>query len=336
MVENLTNHVTLLLDASSSMTKLKNELIKVADAQIGYLAERSKVHKQETRISVYAFADGLKNLIWDMDVLRLPSIAQLYNPYGWTALRDAVAEAIQDYREIPQKHGDHAFLTYVLTDGAENRSRHVSTAALNALLTTLRDNETVAALVPDHNGVLEAKRFGFPAANVALWNPDADKGISEAIDTISRTTDNWMQGRSRGVRSSRDIFSMGTDALNKQTVTSALTPLSGSSYMLLNVLPRYDRWEVKPFIADHGLPFTVGQAFYQLSKREEIQPDKQIAVFEKKTKKVYSGPQARQVVGLPDVATRVSPQDNPDYVVFVQSKAPNRKVDSGTKLLYLK
>lgn len=334
--ENYINHIALVLDASSSMTSNARELIKVADNQIQYLAQRSKELDQETRVSVYSFADKVQCLIYDKDVLRLPSIKELYKPYGWTALLDATIQTQDDLDLTPEKYGDHAFLTFILTDGAENASKSATVASVSSRLKNLKDNRTVAVLVPDQHGAFEAKRVGFPADNIAVWRPDEARGVAEAGDTIRRATEAFMTARTSGVRSSKSLFSMGSDALNKRTVTSSLTPLKTGEYMLINVLPRYDRWEVKPFVADHGLPFKLGQAFYQLSKREEIQPHKQIAVYEKKTGKVYSGPQARQVVGLPDSKIRVSPEDNPDYDLFVQSTAPNRKVDANTKLLYMK
>ena len=57
-IDNIINHIVLVLDASTSMTHLSDELIKVADNQISYLAQRSKELDQETRITVYSFASS--------------------------------------------------------------------------------------------------------------------------------------------------------------------------------------------------------------------------------------------------------------------------------------
>ena len=59
-IENYINHIVLVLDASSSMEGHARELIKVADNQIAYLAQRSKDLDQETRITVYSFSDNNK------------------------------------------------------------------------------------------------------------------------------------------------------------------------------------------------------------------------------------------------------------------------------------
>jgi hypothetical protein len=55
--ENYINHVALVLDASSSMSSHRSTVVKVADEQIKHLARRSTELDQETRVTVYAFAD---------------------------------------------------------------------------------------------------------------------------------------------------------------------------------------------------------------------------------------------------------------------------------------
>ena len=84
--------MVLLLDASSSMTARGNDkaLIKVVDGLIESLAQESKAMDQETRVSVYSFADHVECLVFDKDVLRLPSIKEHYRANGMTALMDAV------------------------------------------------------------------------------------------------------------------------------------------------------------------------------------------------------------------------------------------------------
>src|SRR6478736_1986894 len=122
--QRLINHVALVLDGSSSMSSHKSNLIKVADEQIKYLALRSEELQQETRVSVYLFADTVQCLIFDMDVMRLPSISDLYRSSGMTALVDAVVKSQDDLATTSQIYGDHGFLTFVLTDGMENASKH--------------------------------------------------------------------------------------------------------------------------------------------------------------------------------------------------------------------
>ncbi len=261
--ENYINHVVLVLDESSSMSAHRSDLIRVADSQIKYLAQRSQELDQETRVSIYAFANDVRCLIYDKDVLRLPSIASLYRPHGMTALVDATLTALDDLAETPTKYGDHAFLAFVLTDGAENRSRNRPTT-LAQRLRGLPDNWTVAALVPNAMGVHEAKSFGFSPENVAVWDTSSRAGLEVAGETVRRATDNFMQARTQGVRSTRSLFSTGIDAVNVQTIAQAgLTPLNPRTY---DVLPVHtDRAEIRPYVQTRGLVYTLGRAYYQLS-----------------------------------------------------------------------
>lgn len=308
------------------------ELVKVADGQIAYLAQRSKELDQETRVTVYTFADKVECVIYDKDVLRLPSIRSFYKTNGRTALIDATLKSQQDLQLTPTIYGDHAFLTFVLTDGEENESRNRPNQ-LADMLKGLRDNWTVAVLVPDQSGKFEAKKFGFPADNIAVWDATTTKGMAEAGATIRAATENFMTQRSSGVRGTRSLFSTGADALNVATVAQAgLQELPRKSYLMLDVR---DVVPIRKWVETQGYIYQLGKAYYQLSKPERIQPGKQIAVRHKLSGKVYMGPQARGIIGLPDAEILVRPSFNPDFDVFVQSTSVNRNLMPGTKLLLL-
>jgi hypothetical protein len=221
---------------------------------------------------------------------------------------------------------------YVLTDGEENRSRN-SAAVLADTLRQLKDHWTLAALVPNARGMHEAKKFGFPAGNIEIWNANSAAGVAEAGDRVRAATDTYMTNRASGIRSTRSLFSTGAEAVNSVTISQAgLKPLPKGSYILVPV-PTDSR--IDEFTKACGHNYQVGRGFYQLMKREEIQASKDIVVVSKKDHKVYTGRDARQMVGLPDMNVRVSPNHNPDFDIFVQSTSINRKLIAGTRYLYL-
>ncbi len=336
--ENYINHVVLVLDASYSMLHRRKELIEVADGQVKYLARRSKELDQETRVSVYTFDDRVQCLIYDKDVLRLPSIATLYQPNGRTAMIDATIQALTELGETPQRYGDHAFLTFVLTDGEENASR-ARPNQLTDTLNRLPAHWTVGVLVPDMRGKHNAQSYGFPPANIAVWDAETAQGFEEAGEVIQTATENFLTGRSRGVRGTKELFSIGTEKINKKTVSANLTPLTEWQY---DLVPVFKDSPIREYIESRGMPYNIGKCFYQLMKTETIQGGKQIAIREKKDPnrrgldKVYVGDQARQILGLPSVDVRIKPDTNPDYDVFVQSTSVNRKLISGTDVLVLR
>lgn len=338
---NYINHIALVLDASGSMQPLAREVVKVADAQIAYLAQRSKELDQETRATVYLFntvsnfdagPPNIRCIFYDKDVLRMPSLAGLYRPDGATPLIDATLKALEDLAKTPELYGDHAFLTYVLTDGEENQSQS-RPETLSRRLGTLPDNWTVAVFVPDARGKFEAKKFGFHSDNIAVWDATSARGMVEAGEVIRRTTDSFMVARATGVRGSRNLFSM-TDAVASVTpgvVQSALYGLHPGQY---RVLPVDEISPIAGFVEEQlGRKYKIGEAFYELTKPETVQARKQIALLDKKSHKLYTGDQARTLLGLPDYEIKVSPASNPNFTVFVQSTSVNRKLMPGTRVV---
>ncbi|MEU2717266.1 vWA domain-containing protein [Streptomyces sp. NPDC007205] len=341
--QNYINHVALVLDASSSMRHLSGKVVEVADQQIAYLARRSRELDQETRVTVYVFADKVECVIYDKDVLRMPSLKQLYRVGGMTALLAAALKSQRELAQTAQLYGDHSFLTFILTDGQENVSHRCPDVpargprelveAVAEMIETQEDNWTLAVLVPDQMGKREAMQCGFPKDNIAVWDATSTQGLEEAGQVIRQATEKFMVGRTQGIRGSRAVFSTGAEAVNKDTIKAAgLTPVKPSQYELIPVTRDAG---IRDWVIECGHTYRTGGAFYQLSKSEKIQAKKQIAVLEKKTDRVYTGPEARALLGLPDVEVRVKPDHNDDFTIFVQSTSVNRKLIPNTRLLLM-
>lgn len=359
--QSLVNHVVLVVDASSSIAyyKLTQPIIKVVDNYIKFLAEYSKQMDQETRVTVVIFSNNPTCVIWDTDVLRLPSIATFYQPDGSTALIDATLLSLDDLALIAQKYGDHAMWVTVFTDGEENCSR--STAyTLSDRIKNLPGNYTLACFVPGSQGKMQAQAYGFPAKNIEVWDATSERGLAEADKSLRAATTTYYQARSTGTRSVTNLFDISANTVNATTVAKAgLHPVAYADYDLVPVPPlkglvKPDDWDDKkrrrPWVHHGGRidefvqnvrggQYIVGQAFYPLTegKAERIQPSKMLAVLHKSSDRVYVGDGARQLLGLPDnVEVRVKPSASDEYQVYVQSKSPNRLLVTGTKLLIFK
>lgn len=329
---NYVNHIVFVIDKSDSMRRRAKELIRVVDDQVKHLAQRSKELDQETRVTIYTFSDRVQCVVYDRDVLRLPSIAKFYQTQGMTALIDATIKSQEDLKLTPEIYGDHSFLTYVFTDGQENVSMH-RPSELARLLNDQPDHWTVGVFVPDTYAMHEAKKCGFPPGNIMVWDVNSDSGIAEVGEAIRRTTDAYMTGRSMGVRGTRTLFSTGAEAVNKKTVTAmGVKPLLKKQYKLFEI--PYD-CSIREFVEDNGYTYVLGRGYYQLMKTESIQPQKLVAVMDNKTGKIYLGREARDLIGLPpDMEVRVRPNHNPDYTIFIQSTSVNRKLLKDTKFLW--
>lgn len=322
------NHIGLVLDASSSMERLTSQTVQIADLQTQHLAQRSKELDQETRITVYKFNDQVECLFYDKDVLRLPSMKGQFRPSGMTALLDATLQCIHDLEATATLYGDHAFLIYVLTDGEENRSKPNAAALLRDKLQRLPDNWTIAVLVPNQHGVFEAKRFGFPANNIAVWDTSA-KGIAEVGEKIRAATDNYMTLRGKGsFRGTKNLFDVDVTNLTPHVVGKVLDEVQPLS------IPVDQDARIDDTIKAVVGSYTIGTGYYQLTKSEDVQPQKSIILRDKRTQKFYTGPSVRSMLGLPDASVRIAPVNHPQYDIFVQSTSVNRKLLSGSTVLY--
>ncbi|HEY6021454.1 MAG TPA: vWA domain-containing protein, partial [Candidatus Paceibacterota bacterium] len=344
--DNIINHFVFVLDESGSMIDHRKNLVKVADRQIANLAEKSQKNGQETRVSIFSFSNwtNIKCLVWDKDVLRLPSIEKHYNPGGNTALVDAMMKSLDDVFTTSQIYGDHSFVFYLLTDGGENDSRKYRSFDLASRLSHLPENCTVAALVPGNKELEAVVRMGFHRGNSLIWDSTTEEGLERAHQSILQSADHFMDLRTTGVHSTKTLFDMSANAVNKSTIVAAgLTPLDTNEYILTTVV--YDQRKFQDgddWISTYttnvlGHQYVSGRGFYQLTLAPvKVQIQKDIAIVEKKSGMVYTGKNARALLGLPEnleVTLRAS--QNPDYDIFIQSTSPNRKLLHGQKYLYL-
>lgn len=329
-VDQLVNHVSLVLDCSSSMSMHERKVLEVAKSEIANLAKKSEDMCQDTRISIYSFADKVNCLVYDKDVLRLPSIDRYYKIGGMTALIDATIKSIDDLGKAQQMYGDHAFLQIVVTDGHENQSSY-GARELTSKLNSLADNWTVATLVPDQQSLQAAVNWGFSRDNVGTWDTSSAKGFEAVGNTIRTATDTFYTNRASGIRGSKSIFTLNTQKLNTVAVNASLVPVRKELY---TVHPCTDKVRADDFMTAKCKRFEIGRLFYELTKPEEIQYQKQVMIKDKDTGMVYSG--ARSILGLPDTNVKVDPIYHNKYKIFVQSTAPNRNLMPNTEVLILR
>lgn len=353
---NRVTHVTILLDASSSMYEHTHDVIKVTDTQISSLASRARTDDGEIRISVFSFSSpqylgGLmaKNLIYDTDVLRVPSISKLYSPSGNTALCDAMIQVIADQQLIPEKYGDHAHLLYVITDGYENASREESKKKLPAVISLMPGNWTLAAFAPGQDSASWLKKYGFPAGNISVWDPSQKHAARDVGVAMASATSSYLDSRSTGMRSTTNLFSM--NAPSASTLKKNLTPMTPGSYWFIPVtaedLAKIERGRIDQFYElKTGQSYTPGRCYYEMSQRVRIQHYKKLAVaiYDKTVniEEVYVGDNVRGMLGLPAPDTKVEVRISPGswsgkgYSVFILSASLNRKLIPGTRVLAMR
>ncbi len=330
-LQNLINHIAFVIDASGSMGHLRKEVEDVFDREIENLKKLSLSTNQETRLSVYLFEQhNVDCLVFDMDVMRMKSLRGHYQIGGGTNLIDATLEALRDSETLPQVHGDHAFLTYVITDGQENTSRN-SIQTLSSKVKNLPDNYTVSCMVPSAKDIFYAEKYGFPKNNIAVWSTTKE-GLKEAGEVFSSAVSNYMTMRASGIRSTTSFYNVDTSKLTKKEVKSKLEEVPANTY---TVVPVRKKEQIKNF-AESWLkkPFANGSGYYELMKPETVPGYKSICIQDKTTGKVYGPTNAvRELLKLPSSDVRINPADSKDYRIFIQSTAVNRNLIPGTQCL---
>lgn len=328
----LQNHVAIVLDRSGSMSDILQKAKTVLENLIKYLKEKSISFDQETRVSVYTFDNNVECIIYDMDVMRFKSFDS-FRIGGRTALMDATNLAIEDLQKIPQTYFDHAFIIYVITDGLENAS-NIKPTIFKSKLKALPDNFTTIGFAPDVMSVQNLISLGFDKGNVDRWDA-TERGIEEVGQKISASIDRYFDMRSKGVRSSNTLIS-DLSSMTANTAKNILSKLDRRKYCIVNNNHRR-AIEIRDLVEEQtGSQYETGRSFYELVKTEHIQAYKEIAIQHKTNNEVYTGPNARKLLGLPDHEVKIKPGDHGEWSVFVQSTSYNRKVIPNQKVLVLK
>jgi hypothetical protein len=178
-------------------------------------------------------------------------------------------------------------------------------------------------------------RMGIEPGNILEWD-QTQRGVEASTASNTQAFNDFYTARSTGVRSSRTFYSNLKD-VTVADVKNALQDIS-SEVNLWPVSSAENGQQIREVVEARlsGVKMLKGAAFYQLVKTEDkIQDYKLIAIRDKNSGAIYCGPEARDMMGLPRVGdARVAPQDHGTFDVFVQSTSVNRKVASGTQLLY--
>lgn len=331
--------IALVIDRSGSMDKFRTTLPEQLKKQF------ETITKQEegfVRVSLQDF-DYPDNIVWHFKD-KTPKEAQNFNyyygPNGSTALNDAVKEAIK-FLETTENNDaaetdDWGYLVVILTDGQENCSR-TSGAELERLISQKQNTGhwTFAFMVPKGNEDYISSRLNVHRSNVTGWD-QTQKGFENVQAANMLGTSNYMMERSAGTKAVSTYF---------RTDLTGFDPVKDK---LLDVTSNFKKHAVEKetditsfYQYKMGLPYNPaeGKCFYQLTKKELVQPHKQILVRHKINKNIYGGDVRKALKMAPatnGVNVKVEPGNHMEYDIFVQSTSPNRKLVRGSDVLIRK
>ena len=342
------NHVAIILDESGSMWDIRKDAINTFNSWITDLKKESAIHGIETYLTVIKFSNMSECILDSHNVNEVRKLTEYdYKPSGQTALFSGVEKSIKmlskfvdgDFNLFSNKHRKNiSGLVIVITDGQENASGNLCIRNTEELIKnkTSWGNWTFAFLLPPGQKNNFLNRFpSVSSDNVMTWECSKE-GLKEVNLVSTQSFGNYYRDRSMGQKSTTTFFAT-TDLskVTKKVINKELDDVT-SKYKIVNNM--MDGMAIKEFVEEKTKArYILGSSYYQLMKKEKIQPNKDVIIMDKTTNKLYGGDSARQLIGLKDNEFLVvTPGNHMNYEVFVKSNSVNRKLSRGTKVLIKK
>lgn len=193
-------NVAFVLDMSGSMARIRDATAEGMGQYISDLQKeeweliRQHGDSTYTRFSLTAFDTVFEHWIVGKPILevKVDRVLARYQPRGWTALYDAIADTITQLETAGLKND--RFLVIVMTDGLENSSVEYSlqTDGRRRLFDLIkayeaRGNWTFVYLGANVDAYEEASAIGIPTGNAAYYS--ASRGsVAMTTSALSGTT----------------------------------------------------------------------------------------------------------------------------------------------------
>jgi hypothetical protein len=341
----LKNYIGIIRDHSGSMNHIARDAARDYNSNIKAIRESSEQEKQDTIASVVKCGVGHEGrVVHDVVNSSINALEPLNENYystdgGQTPLFQSVGELIEQFERVPDaKKSNVSFLIMAITDGEDNyRGRggwDAQRVARKIQELQATDHWTFIFRVP--RGYKQKLVYmGIPEGNILEWE-QSSRGVEVASQATAQAFRGFYSARTAGATSTKGFYQTDLSNIAKKDVKKALHDIT-SQVSFFDVTSADNKRQIREFVENQlGTTMVKGGAFYQFTKKEdEIQDYKIIAVRDKRTKKVYSGTEARTILGLPTVGTvKVQPGNHGEFDLFIQSTSVNRALVGGTQVLY--
>jgi hypothetical protein len=335
------NYIGFVNDHSGSMSSLARAAISDYNANIGAVITAANREMLDTIVSVVGVGIGNGGYGTTRQVvISNPHVLKpvtSWDTSGGTPLYDGIGNIIELFQSLPDYNSPNAsFLVLVTTDGHEMHSKKYSKEKLRALIQSVSQDGrwTFVFRVPRGNASTMSD-LGVPVGNIQEWDTTT-AGMAASTVVTAKAMDTFYTTRAAGAKSST-VFYADASKVSAAAVAATLKDISGD--VSLYVVPAHlNGIEIRSFILDKRAEYLKGSAFYQLTKTEpRVQEAKLIAIRNRATGAIYSGVEARKLIGLPEKGNaRLHPGDHGNFDIFIQSSSTNRKLVGGTGVLYWK
>lgn len=176
----------MLTDRSGSM----EELVKDVIGAFNHFIKNQAVNgNREALVSHVLFGSEVEELYKGLPLFAVPMLTcATYRIEGLTALYDAIGITLRDHRKrITEENWADAVTVAILTDGAENDSRHFTQAEVREMVRECqRLGWRFIFLGANQDAVLSAEQLGIHPDYVAEFTADP-KGIEMAYRRIGQS-----------------------------------------------------------------------------------------------------------------------------------------------------
>lgn len=320
-------HIILCFDESGSMVDHHRELV----AQSSAIAQRLKNELPKATVEICQFSGRGVNWSTAIEASRLSAF--YHNCMGGTPLNEALRGAASKAELMSQKH---PVLVYLLTDGeATDGERAYDTR--NAVRTVLGTNRVTFACVGPAAASSFFKSCGIPDACIRQWSGTDTTDLSVVTQQATQGISQFAAATKQG-KTSLDSFFVDV-VKTGATVERAKRELSDVTKTLRRV--KVNKYiTVEDFARDVlKVDLVPGAAYYQLVKAETLLQGRKI-ILQPRNKQgelepiFLTGPAVRPLLGLPQEDCKIEPKNLGDFVIYLQSASPTRKLTPGTLCLY--
>lgn len=336
-MKQMKNYVGFVNDHSGSMSGLAKAAAKDYNDNIAAIKDAATIEMLDTVVSVVGIGvNGLTQGIIRQAVISNPHVLKPVDSWearGGTPLYDGIGNLIELFESLPDALESHvSFLLMITTDGQEQHSVKYNISSLSRKIKQLQQTGKWTFVFRVPKGCTNSvANLGVPIGNIQEWDTTA-KGMEESTKATTQAVRSFYASRAAGSTSSTVFYADATkvDTCNLKDISSEVS---------LYVVPQADAGiQIRDFILRHRMEYLKGAAFYQLTKTEaRVSHTKLIVIRDRTNGKMYSGADARKMIGLPDNSNaRLHPGDHGNYDIFIQSESVNRKLVGGTGVLYWK
>jgi hypothetical protein len=334
------NYVGFSLDHSISMHSVAHSAKKDFNAIVGVIKQEAVKQDIDTIVSVVQCSIGrpARNdfSVTLSSVARLNELSDYPTTGNCTKLFDSVMLLIKQFESVPDYDDEKvAFMVNVVTDGEDNNSQTTARELADKIKELQKTDKWTFVFRVPAGSKASFSRLGIPSSNIYEWEL-TNQGMEKATAATATSFSGYFAARSAGQRSVSTFYADAAN-ISVDDIKASMKDISAEIEMLL-VSPGEDGMQIRDLIEKKSdVGFKKGNAFYQLTKREEVSDTKDILIQDKKKGHTYVGPAARSLLGLPSSGTiKIAPGDNGQYNIYIQSTSVNRKVSKGSYIIVRK